>query len=82
MDTEIFEIMRQMSKNKRAENSKKSTELLSNNQIPFVSKNGGVHLIIQTPKGAINFYPSTGLFNGAVSGRGVFNLLNELHKGN
>lgn len=26
----------------------------------------------------MNFYPSTGLYNGALSGRGVFNLIDEL----
>ena len=63
---------------KKQANKKFSTELLIREGIEFESRDNGLHLVIRTRKGNINFFPSTGLFNGALKGRGVYNLLKEL----
>lgn len=73
-----FREMREVASEKKRKNLKKSTDILLENGIRFESKNNGVHLIIQTPGGVINFWPSTGLFSGAMNGRGVFNLIKKL----
>jgi hypothetical protein len=75
---EDFKALREIGRTKRQSNKEKSTELLKEHGIEFESRNDGVHLMITTPKGRVNFYPSTGLYNGALSGRGVFNLIEEL----
>ncbi len=46
-------------KEKRAENTDRSTEILVIAGIPFVSKNNGAHLIVD---GRYDFWPSTGLW--------------------
>ena len=63
---------------KKQANKKFSTELLIREGIEFESRDNGLHLVIRTRRGNINFFPSTGLFNGALKGRGVYNLLKEL----
>lgn len=63
---------------KKERNRAYSTALLTENGIQFESRNDGLHLLIETAKGRVNFFPSTGLYNGALSGRGVKNLLKEL----
>lgn len=75
---EDFKAFREHFREKRQSNKEKSTALLIENGIEFESRNDGVHLLIETSNGRVNFYPSTGLYNGALSGRGVFNLLKEL----
>ena len=72
---EIYREMRKMSAEKRQSNLKKSTEILRENGVLFKSFNHGYQLQINTKSGIVNFYPSTGLYNGVLSGRGVFNLL-------
>lgn len=62
----------------RQNNKEKNIAYLLERGFKFESRNEGFHLMIETSKGRVNFYPSTGLYNGAVSGRGVFNLLKEL----
>lgn len=62
----------------RRSNLEKSTALLVERGVKFESRNDGLHLMIETAKGRVNFYPSTGLYYGAIEGRGVFNLLKEL----
>lgn len=66
------------SRMKKQANKKFSTELLVKEGIAFESRDNGLHLVIRTRKGNINFFPSTGLYNGAIKGRGVYNLLKEL----
>ena len=66
------------SRMKKQANKKFSTELLVKEGIEFESRDNGLHLVIRTRKGNINFFPSTGLYNGAIKGRGVYNLLKEL----
>lgn len=75
---EDFKAYVQLCREKKQRNKEYSTALLVERGIKFESRNDGVHLMIETAKGRVNFYPSTGLYNGAVSGRGVFNLLKEL----
>ena len=75
---EVFKAYREYCRDKRQSNREKSTALLTENGIKFESRNDGVHLMIETAKGRVNFYPSTGLFNGAIQGRGVRNLLAKL----
>ena len=72
-----FKAYREYCRDKRQSNKEKSTALLIENGIKFDSRNDGVHLMIETSKGRVNFYPSTGLYNGALQGRGVFNLRNS-----
>ena len=68
----------QVCREKKQRNKEYSTALLVKRGIKFESRNDGVHLMIETAQGRVNFYPSTGLYNGALQGRGVFNLLKEL----
>ena len=75
---EDFRAYDQYNRMKKQANKKFSTELLIKEGIKFESRNEGLHLVIRTGKGKINFFPSTGLFNGALKGRGVYNLLKEL----
>lgn len=63
---------------KRQQNLQKSTKILQEAGIEFDSHNYGIHLIIRTSSGPVNFWPSTGLYNGALKGRGVFNLIRGL----
>jgi len=60
-----------------------SADILRRNNIPFVSNNNGIHLMVGNPVVA-DFWPSTGKYifrNPRIVGRGVFNLLKELKKG-
>lgn len=75
---EDFKALDQLSREKKQRNKEYSTALLVERGIKFESRNDGLHLMIETAKGRVNFYPSTGLYYGAIEGRGVFNLLKEL----
>lgn len=75
---EDFRAYDRYSRMKKQANKQFSTNLLIEQGIIFESKNDGLHLVIRTRKGNINFFPSTGLYNGAVKGRGVYNLLKEV----
>ena len=75
---EDMKAYREYSRDKKERNLAYSTALLMENGIQFESRNDGLHLLIETAKGRVNFFPSTGLYNGALSGRGVKNLLKEL----
>lgn len=75
---EIFGAMREISRQKKANNRKGSVEILKQNKINFVEKNNGIHLIVE---GRFDFYPSTGLFIERATkktGRGVFNLIKKI----
>lgn len=69
---------REYCRGKKQRNREYSTALLVKEGIPFECRNDGAHLMIETAKGRVNFYPSTGLYNGALTGRGVKSLLKEL----
>jgi len=79
-----FRALRQHQKDKRAKNTKSSTEILAENRIGFESKNFGSHLIVTGSKGKIDFWPSTGKWrdrNNQWQGRGVIGLLKRLKNG-
>ena len=62
-------------KEKKQSNLEYNTNVLLEKGICFVSKNNGVHLIVEN---AFDFYPSTGLFINRKTkkkGRGIKNLL-------
>lgn len=56
---EVFRAMDQERKRRRQHNTTYSTQLLVEQGIPFVSKKGGAHLIVD---GVADFWPSTGLY--------------------
>lgn len=74
---EVFNEWNKVKKEKKRSNKEYSTELLKNKGVKYESRNAGVHLIIHTEDGLIDFWPSTGKFitRKGVSGRGVKNLL-------
>ena len=81
MSKEDWDGWKEWSAEKRRSNKERSTAILTEAGIAFKSFNDGVHLRIETRNGGIvNFYPSTGLYEGALSGRGVFNLIKALEE--
>ena len=79
--SELYEAMRAESQWRRHNNLQSSTEILKSKQIPFETKNNGVHLIVAD---RYDFWPSTGLYidrENQKRGRGVFNLIMELQHG-
>lgn len=74
-----FRALREAKQQRRRSNTARSTELLRQRGIPFESKNGGAHLVVD---GRVNFWPSTGLYIpldfNKPKGRGVKNLLRFL----
>ena len=84
-DSETGELWREHKKArqaKRADNLRKSTELLTENGIWFESKNDGIHLIVGTDN-KVDFWPSTGkwIVRAGKSGRGVMNLVKYMKGG-
>ena len=74
---EIFNAMKQESKERRERNRNSSAALLEEKGIRFESKNGGAHLIVTGKNCLIDFWPGTGKYiarNGK-RGRGVHNLM-------
>ncbi len=75
---EMFADHRKQGQEKRANNREQSTTLLQEKGVPFVSRNGGAHLIVTYDGTVVDFWPGTGKF--IVRGqhkkrRGVFALL-------
>ncbi len=61
---------------RRESNLNASTRMLRDAGIEFDTKNNGLHLVVKTERGVINFWPSTGLWSHAgTSRRGVNNLI-------
>ena len=77
---ELWREMRRDAAEKRRSNLEKSTRILQGSGVRFESHNGGLHLIVRTAAGPVNFFPSTGRYTGALDGRGVFNLMRDLEK--
>jgi len=77
---ELFEIMNDEKKERRANNTKNSMEVLLAHGVVFESRNSGAHIIIKHERGNINFWPSTGLWiwPGGKEKRGVFQLIKRL----
>lgn len=74
----------EMTKEKRAKNTASSTEILVQRGIPFESKNGGSHLVVDAGSHMIDFWPSGGRWIarnlGKTNGRGVFKMLKHVAK--
>lgn len=66
-------------KAKRQDNFNKSIKILKDAGINFYI-NDNKECIIDTINGNVIFYPTTGTFNGAYQGRGVFELLQKITK--
>ncbi len=82
---EVFKIIKEEGKKKRASNLASSTQILIDNGINFESKNHGVHLVVKHNDKIADFWPSTGKFTirGEVGyHRGIKNLLNKLGQAN
>jgi hypothetical protein len=78
---EMFNEWREDKKKKKASNLEFSTNELIKRGVSFESKNGGVHLVIESLDGLIDFWPSTGKFKVRASNeykRGLRNLLKHL----
>ena len=78
---EAFNALRDANREKRAQNTASSTQLLIDKGVKFESVNHGVQLIIKQGDTTYDFWPSTGLYISRTPqrrGRGVFNLLKEL----
>lgn len=76
---DVFRGMQEASKERRANNREGSAELLVLAAVPFVSKNGGAHLIVD---GRIDFWPGTGLWMDRKSmkkRRGVQDLIRHVN---
>ena len=76
---EAFAAMKKADKAKKAANTTASTIILKELNIPFESKNRGIHLVVTGRYDELfDFWPSTGKYknrSGSVQGRGVRNLL-------
>ena len=46
----------------------------------FRTLNGGTHLVINTERGCVCYYPGNGFYEGAATGRGFRKLLKDLRK--
>jgi len=74
---EHYGIMKKESKDRRATNREKSSNLLKKYDVNFNSCNGGSHLVITDKTRSIDFWPGTGkwVVRKGISGRGFFRLL-------
>jgi len=80
---EIYEAMKEHSKQKKESNKRFSTNELESRDIKFESKNDGYHLIVNHFNKIADFWPYTGKFiirNNNKKGRGVFNLIKWMEK--
>jgi len=76
--TEAFAAMKEAGKAKKLANRTASTKILEELNIPFESKNNGIHLVVQGKHHIIDFWPSTGKFtvrNTSAKGRGIKGVL-------
>lgn len=75
---EAFAAMKEAGKAKKRANLEASTTILEELNIPFESKNHGIHLVVTGKTELFDFWPSTGKFKsrqGNLNGRGIRNLL-------
>ena len=79
---DIRDAMKEDSRIRKRRNREKALKVLNENQIHFEITKGGVHLVVQSPRGElIDYWPSTGLFISRLDksrGRGIHNLLNKV----
>ena len=77
---EMWKAHKEEGQKKRDRNRESSANILDGEGINFDIKNGGVHLVVYSYEGIIDFWPGTGKWiarNGKV-GRGVFKLIKYL----
>jgi len=74
---EIFNAMKEESKERRASHREQAPKLLDEAGIPFESKNGGAHLIVKRSDCYIDFWPGTGKWTSrsGKKGFGVMSLI-------
>lgn len=74
---DTFNAMKEESKKRRAGHREASPKLLEDASVPFESKNGGAHLIVEGSKSYIDFWPGTGkwITRNGKRGFGVKNLI-------
>lgn len=81
---EDFKFLNQISKDKRESNRNSSPAYLERFAIPFETKNGGAHLIVEGSKGFVDFWPGTGKWiarsGEKLKGFGVRNLVTAIHE--
>lgn len=80
---EVFKAMTKERKHRNAARKHLSTQLLRDVGIPFLERNGGLHLIIPFHNDHIDFWPSTGRFifrSSKAKGVGVHRLLHKYKK--
>ena len=77
---DVFRDMKNAGQVKRMTNKIRSTQILVDEGIRFVSKNNGTHLIISYFNKIVDFWPTTGLWRvrNGIKGRGIFNLIKHL----
>lgn len=77
---ELFKDLKDESKQRRANHREQSPKLLEDAGIGFESKNLGAHLIVESTKCLIDFWPGTGkwISRKGKHGRGVFNLIKHI----
>lgn len=79
----LFLEAQEESRHRRASNRANSAMVLDENAIPYESRNGGAHLIVEIGSDLYDFWPGTGKWKcrstGEV-GRGVFALLEQIHQ--
>ncbi|NOR64932.1 MAG: hypothetical protein GQ468_02835 [Candidatus Scalindua sp.] len=81
--SEMWKAHGNASKERREDNRDQSTKLLTEHEIAFEVKNYGAHLIVQSDKGIIDFWPGTGKWKARKANkyrRGVFELLKYIGK--
>lgn len=84
MDSEDWKQYRRHGQEKRAVNRKRGAERLEKEGIPFRSKNGGAHLLIDDRDSgtSISYWPGTGKWidHGVdANGRGINSLLRHIN---
>lgn len=75
---EAYEGMHAESRERRAKNRQSSADLLRAHGFEFQTRNAGAHLIVDTPRGPVDFWPGTGLWcqrGTTKTHRGVFRLI-------
>ena len=80
---EVFNVMKEESKERGAGHREQSPKLLDAAGIPFESKNGGAHLIVEGNECYIDFWPGTGkwISRNGKRGFGVRNLIKYVEQG-
>lgn len=81
--SENYKDMRKKSQDKKSSFRESSANMLSDHNIAFETKNGGVHLIVEGSSGYIDFWPSTGRWKtrSGLSGFGVKKLMLKITTG-